>query len=35
LTLYSLDQLMDGHLNDLIDALKLAENTEKLAGLNT
>jgi peptide chain release factor 1 len=35
MTVYSLDQFMDGDLNDMINALKLAENTERLAGLKT
>ncbi|NPA43861.1 MAG: peptide chain release factor 1 [Chlorobi bacterium] len=30
LTLYELDQVLDGRLDKLIDALKLADNTEKL-----
>jgi peptide chain release factor 1 len=35
MTVYSLDQFMDGDLQDMINALKLAENTERLAGLKT
>lgn len=35
LTVYSLDQFMDGDIQGMIDALQLAENTERLAGLNT
>jgi peptide chain release factor 1 len=34
MTVYSLDQFMDGELQDMIDALQMAENTERLAGLN-
>jgi peptide chain release factor 1 len=34
MTVYSLDQFMDGDIQDMIDALKMAENTERLAGLN-
>lgn len=30
LTLYNLTDIMDGDLNELIDALQVAENTEKL-----
>lgn len=30
LTLYNLDAIMNGEIGDIIDALKLAENTEKL-----
>jgi protein subunit release factor A len=35
MTVYSLDQFMDGDLQDMIQALKLAENTERLAGLKS
>ena len=35
MTVYSLDQFMDGDLQDMINALKLAENTERLAGLKS
>jgi len=35
LTVYSLDQFMDGDLQDMINALKVAENTERLAGLKS
>ena len=35
MTVYSLDQFMDGDIQDMIDALKMAENTERLAGLNS
>lgn len=36
LTLYSLDAIMDGDIEAIIDALKLAENTERLKeGLNS
>ncbi|MBD3226331.1 MAG: peptide chain release factor 1 [Caldithrix sp.] len=31
LTLYKLDQVMEGDINELIDALKLAENEQRLA----
>lgn len=32
LTLYSLDKIVNGDLNEIIDALKVYENTEKLKG---
>ncbi|MBM3446999.1 MAG: peptide chain release factor 1 [Bacteroidetes bacterium] len=35
MTVYSLDQFMDGNIQDMVDALKMAENTERLAGLNS
>ena len=35
LTLYNLDVIMEGDLDGIIDALKLAENTEKLKELET
>ena len=31
LTLYKLDRVMEGDLDEFIDALKLADNTERLA----
>ena len=30
LTLYSLDKIIEGNMNDVIEALQVAENTEKL-----
>jgi peptide chain release factor 1 len=33
LTLYSLDRIMEGELNSVIDALVLEDETEKLRGL--
>jgi peptide chain release factor 1 len=35
MTVYSLDQFMDGDILDMVNALKMAENTERLAGLNS
>jgi peptide chain release factor 1 len=35
MTVYSLDQFMDGYILDMVNALKMAENTERLAGLNS
>jgi peptide chain release factor 1 len=36
LTLYSLDSIMDGNIQDIVDALKVAENAEKLkAGMES
>jgi peptide chain release factor 1 len=34
LTLYNLDAVMNGEIDELIEALKLAENTEKLLAEN-
>ncbi len=34
LTLYSLDKIMDGHIDEIIQALQLAENAEKLKESN-
>ena len=32
LTLYKIDKIMNGDIQEMIDALKLAENAEKLKG---
>jgi peptide chain release factor 1 len=32
--LYKLDAFMNGHIQEMIDALKMAENAEKLQGEN-
>lgn len=34
LTLYNLDKIVDGDLTEIIEALQVAENTEKLQGIN-
>jgi peptide chain release factor 1 len=34
LTLYNLDAVMNGEIDEIIEALKLAENTEKLLAEN-